>query len=49
MAKKDKDSARNWLKMWEDLDPDNPELLPWKLKLDGDNLLKKLKSMFTDW
>ncbi|NEO45332.1 MAG: hypothetical protein F6K55_14840 [Moorea sp. SIO4A3] len=49
MAKKDKDSARKWLQMWDNLDPENPELLPWKLKLDGDNLLNKLKSMVSDW
>ncbi|AOX00427.1 hypothetical protein BJP34_14035 [Moorena producens PAL-8-15-08-1] len=49
MAKKDKDSARKWLQMWENLDPENPELLPWKLKLDGNNLLNKLKSMVSGW
>ncbi|NEO71828.1 tetratricopeptide repeat protein [Moorena sp. SIO3H5] len=49
MAKKDKDSARKWLQMWENLDPENPDLLPWKLKLDGNNLLNKLKSMVSGW
>ncbi len=49
MAKKDKDSARKWLQMWDNFDPENPDLLPWKLKLDGDNLLNKLKSMVSGW
>ena len=45
MAKKEKDSARSWLQMWENIDPENPELLRWKIKLEGKNFLNKLSRM----
>lgn len=45
VAKKDKDGALMWLKVWENLDSDNPELLRWKIQLEGENILKKLSQM----
>ncbi|MEM6400033.1 MAG: tetratricopeptide repeat protein [Cyanobacteria bacterium P01_D01_bin.116] len=45
LAKKEKDSARSWLQMWENVDPENPELLRWKIKLEGKNFLNKLSRM----
>jgi tetratricopeptide (TPR) repeat protein len=45
IAKKQKDKANAWLKMWENLDPSNPELMRWKIILSGENVLKKLSKM----
>ncbi|MEB3278055.1 MAG: hypothetical protein VKK42_03925 [Lyngbya sp.] len=45
MAKKEKDNARTWLQMWENFDPENPELLQWKIKLEEKSLLNKLSML----
>jgi tetratricopeptide (TPR) repeat protein len=45
IAKKDKDGARAWLQMWQQLDSENPELMRWQFKLGGDNILKKLAKL----
>lgn len=45
IAKKQKDKANAWLQMWENLDPENPELMRWKIRLSGEHVLKKLSKM----
>jgi tetratricopeptide (TPR) repeat protein len=35
VAKKQRDGARAWLKMWENVDPERLEVLKWKDKLEG--------------
>ena len=40
------DSARSWLEMWRQIEEDNPELIEWKIRIDGpSNLLKALTSL----
>lgn len=45
MAKKEKDKANAWLQTWEQLDPDNSQLMGWKIRLSGENVLKKFSKM----
>jgi hypothetical protein len=35
VAKKQRDGARAWLKMWEGIDPEHLDVLRWKDKLEG--------------
>jgi tetratricopeptide (TPR) repeat protein len=45
VTKKQKQKANAWLQMWESLDSENPEIMRWKIRLSGENLLKKLSKM----
>lgn len=33
LAQGQHDGARTWLKLWQDIDPDNPQILSWNLRL----------------
>ncbi|MBF2067577.1 MAG: tetratricopeptide repeat protein [Calothrix sp. C42_A2020_038] len=35
VAKKQRDGARAWLKMWESIDSEHPDIMRWKAKLQG--------------
>lgn len=39
------DAARIWLEMWQQIEEDNPDLLEWKLRIDGPDFLKGLQSL----
>jgi tetratricopeptide (TPR) repeat protein len=48
LADKQPETARTWLGFWEQVDPDDPDLAMWKLRIDGpgdllDGLQKLLK------
>ena len=45
LADNQTDAARSWLKMWEQIEPDNPELNEWKVLIDGPGLLKGLQNL----
>lgn len=45
MAQNNKPVAESWLKMWESVDPDDPELMQWKLRLGGKGLMNKLSNL----
>ncbi|MBW4598400.1 MAG: tetratricopeptide repeat protein [Calothrix sp. FI2-JRJ7] len=42
VAKKQRDGARAWLKMWERIDPERVDVLKWKDKLEG-GLMQRLE------
>lgn len=48
LAQKHRDGARAWLNMWEGVDPEHPDIMNWKLRLEEPNLLPKL-SKFSKW
>ncbi|MBD2778622.1 tetratricopeptide repeat protein [Iningainema tapete] len=45
LAEDKKDGAIAWLKMWEGIDPDRPDIMTWKLRLEGPGILKKLSKL----
>ncbi len=45
LAKKSNEGARMWLEMWQQIEPDNPELLEWEIRINGPNLLQKLQNL----
>lgn len=42
MAKKQPDGARKWLEMWQEMDPENPLVLRWQMRLSGQNIFQRL-------
>ncbi|BAZ40795.1 hypothetical protein NIES4101_67560 [Calothrix sp. NIES-4101] len=42
LAKKQREGAKAWLRMWEGVDPENPAVLKWKAKFGG-GLMQKLE------
>ncbi len=42
IAQKNKPAAEGWLKMWESVDPDSPDLLHWRVQLSGKGKMEKL-------
>jgi tetratricopeptide (TPR) repeat protein len=46
LAKELPETARSWLEMWREVEPDNPELAQWELRLTPpEDLLKRLSQM----
>ena len=39
------DAARSWLEMWQQIEEDNPDLLEWKMRIDGPGFLKGLQDL----
>jgi tetratricopeptide (TPR) repeat protein len=39
------EGAKTWLQIWEQIDADNPLILPWKLRLKGNDALATLKKL----
>lgn len=48
MAQKKPEAVKAWLNVWEEVDPDNPEISAWKLRLAGSTLRKRLHK-FLPW
>jgi hypothetical protein len=48
VAQKNREGALGWLNMWEGIDPDRPEIMDWKIRLAGGNLLQK-SSKLSKW
>jgi hypothetical protein len=44
-AEKQTEAARQWLKLWEDIDPQNPLLANWKRRLEPLNI----KHLLSNW
>lgn len=42
LAQNDRDSARSWLDLWENIDPDNPDLEHWRQRLRAPRRLARL-------
>jgi tetratricopeptide (TPR) repeat protein len=41
------EAARRWLEIWEQVDEGNPEIIQWRMRIDGPELLlKELKERF---
>jgi tetratricopeptide (TPR) repeat protein len=45
LAEKQTEAARSWLEMWRQVEPDNPEVHEWKVRIDGPGLLKGLQNL----
>jgi tetratricopeptide (TPR) repeat protein len=46
LAKELPEAARSWLEMWREVEPDNPEVAQWELRLTPpEDLLKRLSQM----
>ena len=39
------EAARSWLEMWQQVEPDNPEIPDWKVRIDGPGFVKGLKNL----
>jgi tetratricopeptide (TPR) repeat protein len=48
LAQHKRDAARAWLKMWEGVDPEHPDIMKWKVRIEGPGLLEKLSKM-SNW
>ena len=47
LADSQAEEARTWLEMWQQVEEDNPELLQWRMRIDGpDKLLGDLQKLF---
>jgi tetratricopeptide (TPR) repeat protein len=42
MARKQPDGARTWLEMWQQVDPENPLVTDWEMRLSGRNPFQQL-------
>jgi len=42
MAKHQVEGARKWLEMWQGMDPENPLLMRWQMRLNGQNVFQRL-------
>jgi len=42
MARKQPDDARKWLEMWQQMDPENPLVMDWQMRLSGRNPFQQL-------
>ena len=45
LAEKQTEAARSWLEMWRQVEPDNPEVHEWKVRIEGPGLLKGLQNL----
>jgi tetratricopeptide (TPR) repeat protein len=45
LAEKQTEAARSWLEMWRQVEPDNPEVHEWKVRIDGPGLLNGLQNL----
>lgn len=43
LAQGQQDGARTWLKLWKDVDPDNPQILEWTVRLLPTDWLRRLR------
>lgn len=46
LAQKEPESARQWLNMWESMDPENPELEHWRLRIEKSSPMGGFKKLF---
>jgi len=42
VARKQPDGARKWLEMWQQMDPENPLVIHWQMRLSGRNPFQRL-------
>jgi hypothetical protein len=42
VAKKQPDGACKWLEMWQQMDPENPLVLRWQMRLNARNVFQRL-------
>jgi tetratricopeptide (TPR) repeat protein len=45
MAQKNKEAAKAWLQLWQQVTPDHPLIKTWKMRLEGPGLLKNLPKL----
>jgi tetratricopeptide (TPR) repeat protein len=47
LAKEDPDRARQWIKMWENVDPDDPKLQNWRQKIEMQDIPEIIRRNFS--
>lgn len=47
LAEGQTEAARNWLNMWEQIEDDNPDIFPWKMRIEGPKLLEGLQNLMS--
>ena len=45
LADNQTEAARTWLEMWEQIEVDYPELIEWKMRIEGPNLMQGLQDL----
>ncbi len=46
LAEKQPEAARGWLAMWQEIEPENPDMLDWKVRIDGPSFIDNLQKLF---